>query len=364
MTPASAARPDWQWRLMGAILLGMVAGFAVAWLLGWGERGIQSAIVAALTLASGSSGRLRTALPVAALLGLIVVAFSTVGAVTTGYPALAALAMAGVAFSTSIMAAAQPVGLLIALVASNAYFLVTGVGVLEAKAVGGDLGQVGVLGLIGLLTGLVLVALRALVEQALGTAPPARERAVAPALVPPMLTSLRTFDDHAKDGVRRALALGITMFGFQYYASHNAFWVMLTVFVILGPKGRPTLALAARRVVGTLLGVLVVTALASLLPTGLAAALGILALAASLAASSRSTTVSAAFGAAAAAVLTALPSGDFAGYAGARLVDTLIGVSIALAAGFLLWPRSGGSTRVPDSLAADASTAGFAPVGR
>ena len=48
------------------------------------------------------------------------------------------------------------------------------------------------------------------------------------------------------------------------------------------------------------------------------------------------TTVSAAFGAAAAATLTAVPSGDFAGYAGARLIDTLIGSALALAAGYLL----------------------------
>ena len=175
-----------------------------------------------------------------------------------------------------------------------------------------------------------------------------------------MRESLRTFDDHAKDGVRRALALGLAMLAFQHYASHNAFWVMLTVFVILGPKGRPTLALAARRVLGTLVGVVAVVAIAQLLPTTAAAVLALLALAVSLAASSRSSTVSAACGAAAAAILTAIPSGDFTGYAGARLVDTVIGSALALGSGYLLWPRSGGSTRVPADLTADAARAGVA----
>ena len=294
MTDAARAQAGWQWRLMAAILIGMGVGFGVAWLLGFGERGIQAAIVSGLTLASGSSGRLRTALPVACLLGGIVVVFSTIGAVTTGHPGLAAAAMAAVAFSTSIMAAAQPVGLLVALVASNAYFLVTGVGVLAAKTIGGDLGEIGVLG-----------APRPGDRPAAGHHPgpgragnrkrPARTRPrTCPRPPGAMKASLLSFDDHAKDGVRRALALGLAMLAFQYYASHNAFWVMLTVFVILGPKGRPTLAIAARRVAGTVLGVFAVTAVASFVPTGFAAALGVLALAASLASSSRSTTVSAA----------------------------------------------------------------------
>ena len=150
---------------MAAILLGMAAGFGVARLLGFGDSALQSAIVASLTLAAGSSGRLRTAVPVAGILGLIVVAYSTLGAVTTGYPFAAAIAMAFVAFTTSVMTAAPPVGLLIGMMASYAYFLVTGIGVLEQRAIGGSLSQIGLLGLVGLATGLVLVALRAGIEQ-------------------------------------------------------------------------------------------------------------------------------------------------------------------------------------------------------
>ena len=161
MADAAPGRRGWQWRLMAAILVGMAAGFGVARLLGFGDSALQSAIVASLTLAAGSSGRLRTAVPVAAILGLIVVAYSTLGAVTTGYPFAAAIAMAFVAFTTSVMTAAPPVGLLIGMMASYAYFLVTGIGVLEQRAIGGSLSQIGLLGLVGLATGLVLVALRA-----------------------------------------------------------------------------------------------------------------------------------------------------------------------------------------------------------
>lgn len=365
MADAAPDRPGWQWRLMAAILLGMAAGYGAARLLGFGESSLQAAVVAGLTLAAGSSGRLRTAVPVAGILGTVVVVYSTLGAVTTGYPVAAALAMALVAFTTSVMTAAQPVGLLIGMMASNAYFLVTGIGVLEQRALGGSLSQIGLLGLVGLLTGVVLVALRALAEQAIGTAPPVGERKPAPSLLGPMRTSVRTFDGHAKDGVRRAIALGIAMYAFQSVGTHNAFWVMLTVFVILAPNGRTTLQKAAIRVVGTLVGVSVVVALSAILPEAAALPLAVLALALSLATSSRSTTVSAAFGAAAAATLTAFPNGHFVGFAGARLVDTLIGAALALAAGYLLWPRSNHlASVVPDDLTADASNAGVAAVGR
>jgi hypothetical protein len=345
---------------MGTVLIGMAAGFGVGLALGFGAASTQAAIVASLTLSAGGSGRLRTALPVAAILGLIVVIYSTVGALTTGYPWAAALAMAAVAFSTSVMTAAKPVGLLIGMVASQAYFLVTGVGVLAHEAIGSDLGQVGLLGLVGLLTGLALVVVRALIEQAIGLAPPAVKSDERPQLLAPMVESVRSFDHTAKDGVRRAIALGLAMLIFQLQADHNAFWVMLTVFVILQPNGRSTVTSAIIRVVGTLAGVLVVLAATLVLPKELDLPLGLLGIAASLALSTRSSWLSAAFGAAAAAVFVGLPNDDIAAYAGSRLIDTLIGAVIALSAGYLLWPRTKpGGDDVPSDLAASASGAGI-----
>lgn len=147
-----------------------------------------------------------------------------------------------------------------------------------------------------------------------------------------MRASVRTFDTHAKDGVRCAIALGMAMYAFQSIGTHNSFWVMLTVFVILAPNGRTTLQKAAIRVVGTLVGVSAVVGLSEVLPPDAALPLAVRAQALSLAASSRSTTVSAA---------------------------------LALAAGYLLWPRSKDlAAAVPDNLTADASTAGVAAIGR
>jgi uncharacterized membrane protein YccC len=260
------------------------------------------------------------------------------------------------------MTAARPVGLLIGMVASYAYFLVTGVGVLEHEAIGRDMGQVGLLALIGFGVGLLLVVLRASVEQLVGTAHEPPVRTDRPPVLPPMIASVRTFDDTAKDGVRRAIALGLAMYGFQALGSHNAFWVMLTVFVILQPNGRSTVGKALVRVLGTLVGVVVVVALTALLPQAWALPLALVALAVSLALSTRSTWLSAAFGAAA-AVLVGLPGDNIVEYAGARLLDTVIGSLLALAAGYLLWPRTRPQQAdVPANLAGDASSTGMAAV--
>ena len=106
-----------------------------------------------------------------------------------------------------------------------------------------------------------------------------------------------------------------------------------------------------------------VVSLTLVLPRSAALPLALLSLAISLALSTRSTWLSAAFGSAAAAVLVGLPSGNFAGFAGARLVDTIIGSALALAAGYLLWPHAKPQQRsVPDDLAGDAGQAGLARV--
>ena len=321
----------------------MAAGFGVARLLGFGESSLQAAIVAGLTLAAGSSGRLRTALPVAAILGVIVVVYSTLGALTTGYPFAAALAMAFVAFSTSVMTAARPVGLLIGMVASYAYFLVTGDR--RARAEGdrrqpepdrparawSDWGR-------------AWSSSPSEPGASRPSAPHRRRPSEAARPVPagpdPRRPSARS------TAMPRTACAGPSPSAWpcsrsRALGTHNAFWVMLTVFVILAPNGRTTLQKAAFRVVGTLVGVVGDgRACPRSSPSGGPAPRASSALALSLAASTRSTTVSAAFGAAAAATLTAFPTGDFVGYAAARLVDTLIGAALALAAGYLLWPRS------------------------
>lgn len=360
------ARGEWQWRLTAAVLVGMGAGFGVAWLFGLGTASVQAAVVAGFTTAVGSRGPLRTAVPVAALVGSLVVLSSSLGAATTGYPWAAAVAMAAVAFATSVLTAAVPVGLLIGMVVSYSYFLTTAIGVLDSDAVGHDLDRISLLGAVGLATGLALVAVRAGVEQLLGTATARRggtpdSPARAP-LITPIVAAVRTFDGHARDGVRRAVALGIAMLVFQYQGSHGTFWVMLTVFVILQPNGRSTLSSAIVRVTGTVAGVLVVALLSPVLPDPVAVGLAILCLAGSITASTKSSTVSAGLGAVAASVLAGIPSGQVVQYAGLRLLDTLVGAVIAIVAGYLLWPRQKPvDVPVPDDLAGTASAAGLDP---
>jgi hypothetical protein len=78
----------------------------------------------------------------------------------------------------------------------------------------------------------------------------------APVPVKPILASLRSFDEHARDGVRRAIPLGILMYFLQVDGGRDAFWTFFAAFlVLLTPSKTPT-SLASIRVASTIFGVL------------------------------------------------------------------------------------------------------------
>jgi hypothetical protein len=50
-----------------------------------------------------------------------------------------------------------------------------------------------------------------------------------------MWASLRSFDEHTRDGVRRAIPLAIGMFSCQRTLAHDSLWVFLAAFAVLLP---------------------------------------------------------------------------------------------------------------------------------
>jgi uncharacterized membrane protein YccC len=81
--------------------------------------------------------------------------------------------------------------------------------------------------------------------------------------IAPMWASLRSFDEHARDGVRRAIPLAVLMFFFQREGGRDAFWIFFAAYIVLLTTGKNPKGLVAARVGGTLFGV-VVLAVASL----------------------------------------------------------------------------------------------------
>jgi uncharacterized membrane protein YccC len=132
--------------------------------------------------------------------------------------------------------------------------------------------------------------------------PDAVRAARAPLPIAPMPASLRRFDEHARDGVRRAIPPGILMCFLQLHGWPDAFWTFFAAYLVLLTPGKAPRNLAAIRVGSTAIG--------SILMAG-------------------------------------APTGAIGTWSTHRLLDTLVGCAIALVANYLLWPRDTEAQEAP-----------------
>jgi uncharacterized membrane protein YccC len=139
--------------------------------------------------------------------------------------------------------------------------------------------------------------------------------------------------------VRLALCMSIAEIARQYLPIQRPYWVLLTVAIVLKPDFGSVFTRAIQRGVGTVIGVLLGSALLAVLPRN-AWVLVAMAGAAALLPWARNANFGlfSVFQTPMIILLLdlALPSGP--GLVGARLTDTLIGCAIVLVFGYLLWP--------------------------
>jgi uncharacterized membrane protein YccC len=154
-----------------------------------------------------------------------------------------------------------------------------------------------------------------------------------------MWESLRTFDEHARDGVRRAIPLAILMYFFQRDGGRDAFWIFFTAYLVLLATGKTPKDLAAVRVGGAIFGVVLLAVASLVLPDRVLFSLGVAILFAGVGLSPAYAIVGGGLTSVGSILMAGAPTGDVFGWAGNRLVDTVIGCAIALVATYLLWPR-------------------------
>ncbi|MGY1725013.1 FUSC family protein [Blastococcus sp. SYSU DS0533] len=141
--------------------------------------------------------------------------------------------------------------------------------------------------------------------------------------------------------VRLALCMTIAEIARQYLPIERPYWVLLTVAIVLKPDFGSVFTRAVQRGAGTLLGVLLGSALLAVLPRD---GWVLLALAGSAAvlpwARNANFGLFSVFQTPLIILLLdlAMPGGP--GLVGARLLDTLIGCAIVLVFGYLLWPQT------------------------
>ena len=328
---------DAPWHISFAlhIAVGLVCGTAVCLLFAGPVPALFGGLCAGLT--AGISARVPGLWAgfAAVLAAGVVLVTASLGIVTSLLPWAAALALGLIIFLASLAAATGALGGALGLVASFSFVLAASIRILrheEAGATGGLL----LVAACGVVVGAVLALVSGLVRtKGRQSLPPKPAESMGAQLA----RSIRTRDESFHDGVRRALPVSLSVLMFSMIGSHDAYWIFFATFAILLPTGKPPLAITLTRVVGTILGVVATGLFALFLPPLALAALAAAALLTGVACQERLPVVGSALNALGAIMMVGLPSGAVTEWAAHRLVDTLIGAAIAVAAVVLLWPR-------------------------
>ena len=223
------------WALVRYLACGLVVGAAFGLALPDFRGTLLAALTGAVVAASGSAGPSGIARRVALISAILALGLTWVAFATGDDPFRAAIAMAAVALLTSLAAAAGPLGALLGFLGSLAYFLVATMArvanlfqlvSLRWAAAHIAVGCLG--GLLVVLVGTSLRRRREPDEVRAATTPPIALRA--------MWASLRSLDEHARDGVRRAIPLAILMYFFQRDVLGCA--IALAATYLLWPRDR------------------------------------------------------------------------------------------------------------------------------
>lgn len=326
------------WGLSGAAL----AAFGLAYWLGdaIGPEGtaIGSAItalfVAVAALAAPRGARIRGA-PAAAIIVLVGLFLAHL---STGDPVIAGLAMAAVMFLAAISRAGGVIPAVLGALLGGAYFIPALVGYAYDISTPDTL----LLGAIGAVAGLVVVLLLAWFVDPLDLPKPASQpgrKEQADGETGPLARIVRAATTRSRIrtyAFRRAVLLGIAIGVYEATGNHNVFWITLAIFAVLGPDESSTWSKALNRSTGTIVGALILGALAQVLPSEVVIAIGGLALIVAVAFYARNYAVYSAGVAMLVVALYGVSDDEFIRWAGLRILDTAIGATLAIASLYLI----------------------------
>jgi MFS family permease len=333
---ASTGQPP-AWGLVRYAAAGLFAGGALGAALPQVRGTLLAALAGLLVAAAASAGPSTISRRLSLIASAAVLVLGVVGFATGNHPVWAGLAMGAVALLTSLMAAAGPLGGILGFLLSLGYMLVATMArvanLFELVSLRWAAAHIAAGCIGGLIVAFVGTAQRRRGETT------EMKTATAPLPIAPMLDSLRTFDEHARDGVRRAIPLAILMFLFQRQGGRDAFWTFFAAYLVMLTPGKSPKSLASIRVASAVFGVLLLGAISLIVPDRVLFSFGLVILFAGVGYSPPYPLVGGGLTTIGSILMAGAPSGDIAGWAGRRVVDTLVGCAIALVATYLFWPR-------------------------
>jgi MFS family permease len=332
---SSTGQPP-NWPLVRYLVGGLLAGAAVSAALPQFRATLLSALAGAIVAASACAGPSGISRRLALATAGWTLVLTTVGFATGGDPAWAALAMAAVAVLTSVAGAAGPLGGVLGFLLSLAYLLIAAISrvshLQEIVSVRWAAAHIAAGCLGGLLVAFIGTGLRRRRE------PDAVRTARAPTPIAPVFASLRSFDEHARDGLRRAIPLASLMYLFQLDGGRDAFWTFFAAYLVLLTPGKTPRNLAGIRVASTIFGVLLLAVASLIVPNEVLFSLGIVILFAGVGLSPSYPIVGGGFTTIGSVLMAGAPTGAIGTWSTHRLLDTVIGCAIALLANYLFWP--------------------------
>ncbi|NBQ43720.1 MAG: FUSC family protein [Mycobacteriaceae bacterium] len=249
---------------------------------------------------------------------------------TLGSPVWSGVAMAAI-MGLAALAVRQAVAFLaVGMVLSTGYFLFGVAGL--ARGLSG--GQALLIGLVGAGAGIAMLLVLSIIRRATGfrmIKPPPSKPAAARQKKPkvgwfapgPVL----------RYAMLRAVLLGVAVGFYAATGDHNLFWVLLTIWIVLQPEQDNTFDKAVRRVSGVMLGCLVLGGLSQVVPAGVVLIIAVAAMFVGTLFYARSYAIfSAGISFLVVALFGSADNNTFVHWAGLRIVDTIIGVVIAIVA--------------------------------
>lgn len=323
------------------VFIALTIGFLAGSLAGLGFTALVSGILSASVAYAAYGHQTQIAIVRSLYFAGFFVILGCLIVLTTGIPWLAALAMALIAFAGSLLSATPPLGLSAALLSSTGYLLLAGFAVLFMKDQGVNIPlMLFALG-IGAISG---IALTALLSFALSRSPQRSTPAAAQTISLHSIwtnawQAVRELRRAPRDGLRRALALGVAMFIFQSIPAHDGYLLLITTAIVLPVYGRVALLTVGSRLLGAFMAIGIALIVPFLLPRTLVTVIAILVIAYAIGTALRSTTNSLAATCIAFLLLIGAPGAEIGIYAGWRLIDAAGGFIIAWLFGYVLWPK-------------------------
>lgn len=323
------------------VITALAAGFISGTSAGIGFTAIISGIIAACVAYASYGHHSPTALSRSILFGTFFLLVGSLSVLSTGIPWLAALSMAMMAFVTSLLTTNIPLGLSSALLGTTAYVLLVGFSLLFMKDQGVNIPLMMLSVIIGVIVGVLVTMIISMVLARMPRRriPAATHTITLSSVWHTALASTKEFRRAPRDGVRRAIALGIAMFIFQSVPAHDGYLLLVTTAIVLPVYGRVALMTVGARLLGSFMAIGIALILPFVLPRPFVSVIAIAVIAYAITTSLRSTTNSLAASCIGFLLLIGAPGAEIGIYAGWRLIDAAGGFLIAWLCGYVLWPR-------------------------